>query len=146
MTTWELPGGYGRLKPDLVAYGSNVRASGMHGGCKTLSGTSVSSPVVTGALALLTSAVEREKVNPASVKQVLIESANKIPVANMFEQVTVLFHMNKSDIFRFGILFNVGYFKLMYGLKYYISSSQGDYDVYLHFLPFLLKDTLKPSV
>ena len=25
MTTWELPGGYGRLKPDIVTYGSAVR-------------------------------------------------------------------------------------------------------------------------
>ena len=87
MTTWELPGGYGRLKPDLVAYGSSVRGSGLYGGCKTLSGTSVSSPVVTGAVALLISAVEPHRVNPASVKQALIESARKIPAANMFEQV-----------------------------------------------------------
>ena len=27
MTTWELPGGYGRLKPDIVTYGSAVRGS-----------------------------------------------------------------------------------------------------------------------
>ena len=89
MTTWELPGGYGRLKPDLVAYGSSVRASGISGGCKTLSGTSVSSPVVAGAVALLVSAVRADLVNPASVKQVLIQSAKRVPRANMFEQVVI---------------------------------------------------------
>ena len=25
MTTWELPSGYGRVKPDVVSYGHNVR-------------------------------------------------------------------------------------------------------------------------
>lgn len=56
MTTWELPYGYGRIKPDLVIYGSGVRASALQNGCRSLSGTSVSSPVVAGAVALLASA------------------------------------------------------------------------------------------
>ena len=46
MTTWELPGGYGRVKPDVVTYGSSVRGSALKGGCRSLSGTSVASPVV----------------------------------------------------------------------------------------------------
>ena len=29
MTTWELPGGYGRVKPDIVTYGSAVRGSAL---------------------------------------------------------------------------------------------------------------------
>ena len=49
MTTWELPGGYGRLKPDIVTYGSAVRGSNLKKGCRQLSGTSVASPVVAGA-------------------------------------------------------------------------------------------------
>ena len=55
MTTWELPSGYGRVKPDLVTYGSGVRGSALKSGCRTLSGTSVASPVVAGAVALLAS-------------------------------------------------------------------------------------------
>ena len=39
MTTWELPGGYGRVKPDIVTYGSAVRGSNKNGGCRSLSGT-----------------------------------------------------------------------------------------------------------
>ena len=53
MTTWELPNGYGRLKPDIVTYGSTVRGSSINGGCRSLSGTSVASPVVAGAISLL---------------------------------------------------------------------------------------------
>ncbi|KAM7101422.1 membrane-bound transcription factor site-1 protease isoform X2 [Mycteria americana] len=87
MTTWELPGGYGRVKPDIVTYGSGVRGSGMKGGCRSLSGTSVASPVVAGAVTLLVSTVQkRELVNPASMKQALIASARRLPGVNMFEQ------------------------------------------------------------
>ena len=57
MTTWELPGGYGRLKPDIVTYGSQVKGSNLKGGCRSLSGTSVASPVVAGAVTLIASGV-----------------------------------------------------------------------------------------
>ncbi|GAM22251.1 hypothetical protein SAMD00019534_054260 [Acytostelium subglobosum LB1] len=95
MTTWEIPEGYGRIKPDIVTYGSNVQGSmapntfTSNKQCRPLSGTSVSSPVVAGAIALLISTVDKDKrsfVNPASIKQVLLESARPIPEANIFEQ------------------------------------------------------------
>lgn len=88
MTTWELPYGYGRMKPDIVTYGAGVRGSSLKGGCRSLSGTSVASPVVAGAISLLISSVLHKKIqiNPASVKQALISSAVRVPDANMFEQ------------------------------------------------------------
>ncbi|XP_059622943.1 membrane-bound transcription factor site-1 protease isoform X2 [Phlebotomus argentipes] len=88
MTTWELPGGYGRLKPDIVTYGSQVKGSNVKGGCRSLSGTSVASPVVAGAVALLASGVlhKMDYVNPSSMKQALIEGATRLPDSNMFEQ------------------------------------------------------------
>lgn len=86
MTTWELPQGYGRMKPDIVTYGSGVKGSSVNGGCRSLSGTSVASPVVAGAVALLGSAVDKKLLTPASVKQALIASAERLPHANMFEQ------------------------------------------------------------
>ena len=55
MTTWELPEGYGRVKPDIVTYGHMVRGSDRGSGCRSLSGTSVASPVVAGAVTLLLS-------------------------------------------------------------------------------------------
>ncbi|XP_002028387.2 membrane-bound transcription factor site-1 protease [Drosophila persimilis] len=88
MTTWELPLGYGRLGLDIVTYGSQVEGSDVRTGCRRLSGTSVSSPVVAGVAALLISgAFHRiELINPASLKQVIIEGAEKLPTYNMFEQ------------------------------------------------------------
>ncbi|XP_026498997.1 membrane-bound transcription factor site-1 protease [Vanessa tameamea] len=86
MTTWELPDGYGRMKPDIVTYGSGVRGSSVNGGCKSLSGTSVASPVVAGAIALLASGVPRQNLSPASVKQALCITARRLPGPNMFEQ------------------------------------------------------------
>ncbi|XP_077301788.1 membrane-bound transcription factor site-1 protease [Arctopsyche grandis] len=87
MTTWELPQGYGRVKPDIVTYGSSVRGSSMKGGCRPLSGTSVASPVVAGAVALLASGVLHKKnLTPASMKQALMASARRLPGVNMFEQ------------------------------------------------------------
>lgn len=88
MTTWELPGGYGRLKPDIVTYGSAVRGSNLKKGCRQLSGTSVASPVVAGAVTLLYSGVLHRGgvINPASMKQALIASSRRLPGVGMFEQ------------------------------------------------------------
>ncbi|XP_046398458.1 membrane-bound transcription factor site-1 protease [Ischnura elegans] len=88
MTTWELPQGYGRVKPDIVTYGSAVRGSSIKGGCRTLSGTSVASPVVAGAVTLLASGVlhRGNVINPASMKQALMASARRLPGVGMFEQ------------------------------------------------------------
>ncbi|XP_075990927.1 membrane-bound transcription factor site-1 protease [Anticarsia gemmatalis] len=86
MTTWELPYGYGRMKPDIVTYGSGVRGSSVTGGCRSLSGTSVASPVVAGAIALLASGVPRHNLTPAAVKQALCMTALRLPGPNMFEQ------------------------------------------------------------
>lgn len=90
MSTWELPHGYGRMKPDLVAYGREVVGSKIGGGCKSLSGTSVASPVVAGAVCLLASVVPKEKrweiLNPASMKQALVEGALRLDGPHMYEQ------------------------------------------------------------
>lgn len=88
MTTWELPNGYGRLKPDIVTYGSQVKGSNVKGGCRSLSGTSVASPVVAGAITLIASGVlhKLDMINPSSMKQALIEGASRLTDNNMFEQ------------------------------------------------------------
>jgi membrane-bound transcription factor site-1 protease len=88
MTTWELPAGYGRLKPDIVTYGSSVRGSNLKRGCRSLSGTSVASPVVAGAISLLYSGVlhRGSVINPGSMKQALLASARRLPGVGMFEQ------------------------------------------------------------
>jgi hypothetical protein len=42
MSAWELPLGYGRAKPDVMAYGRDVKGSRIQGGCRTLSGAPAS--------------------------------------------------------------------------------------------------------
>ena len=58
----------------IVTYGSAVRGSNLKKGCRQLSGTSVASPVVTGAVALQYSGVLHRGgvINPASMKQALL--------------------------------------------------------------------------
>lgn len=48
-------------QPDVVAYGRDVMGSRIQGGCRSLSGTSVASPVVAGAVCLLASVVPEER-------------------------------------------------------------------------------------
>lgn len=88
MTTWEMPSGYGRVKPDIVTYGSEVSGSSIKEGCKKSSGTSVASPVIAGAVSLLMSGVLHlgDLINPASVKQSLMASARRLPNVPIFEQ------------------------------------------------------------
>ncbi|TVU12412.1 hypothetical protein EJB05_46056, partial [Eragrostis curvula] len=90
MTTWELPHGYGRVKPDVVAYSRDIMGSKISTGCKTLSGTSVASPVVAGVVCLLVSVIPEDQrksiLNPAAMKQALVEGASKLSGPNMYEQ------------------------------------------------------------
>jgi membrane-bound transcription factor site-1 protease len=54
VTTKELTTGYGIVKPDLVTYGSKIIGiSKNNEGTTSLSGTSVSCPIVTGLVALV---------------------------------------------------------------------------------------------
>lgn len=90
MTIQEAPYGYGRVKPDIVAFGEQVSSLRMERGCRVMSGTSVASPVAAGLGTLLGSTVpvnERyKKLTPASMKQVLIEGANRIPHESIYVQ------------------------------------------------------------
>ncbi|KAA8534974.1 hypothetical protein F0562_029977 [Nyssa sinensis] len=90
MSTWEIPHGYGRVKPDIVAYGREIMGSKISTGCKSLSGTSVASPVVAGVVCLLVSVIpegnRKDILNLASMKQALVEGAAKLSGPNMYEQ------------------------------------------------------------
>ncbi|KAK4468020.1 hypothetical protein MN116_008198 [Schistosoma mekongi] len=104
MTSWELPAGYGRVKPDIVTFSTGVISSGLDGKCRVLSGTSVASPIVTGVVSLLINAALNHNanllnydnssnshtphpfvpVNPISIKQALIASANQLDSVRVF--------------------------------------------------------------
>ncbi len=86
----ELPLGYGRVKPDVVTHATQLKGADRDGGCMEQSGTSMASPVVAGAIAVIMSSLSPDKralvVNPGSIKQVLLESAIRLSKANVFEQ------------------------------------------------------------
>ena len=77
-----VPCSYGLVKPDIVAYGRDIMGSKISAGCKSLSGTSVASPVVAGVVCLLVSVIpepDRKNIlNPASMKQALVSSLMKM--------------------------------------------------------------------
>jgi membrane-bound transcription factor site-1 protease len=87
MTLWELnSGGYGRVKPDILAPGDDVLGALAYGdGCRRSSGTSFASPFVAGAVALLAEQ-NPNWVNPASMKQLLLETADRLPGYHIYEQ------------------------------------------------------------
>ena len=91
MTTWSLPMGVGRPKPDVITMSVNLHGATADGyGCCTLSGTSVASPVVAGVVALLASAIPPEQraslLNPGTMKQLLLGSARRLSSASIFSQ------------------------------------------------------------
>ncbi|EEY53244.1 membrane-bound transcription factor site-1 protease, putative [Phytophthora infestans T30-4] len=91
MTTWELPFGSGRVKPDIVTLAEDVPGADASGGCKMLSGTSASAPIVSASIAVLASIIPAEErrnlLNPASIKQILLESADKLAARHDSEYV-----------------------------------------------------------
>lgn len=90
VTTKELREGYGRVKPDIVTYGNKIKGLSLNGGCVRMDGTSVACPVITGSISLLASTLPIENrwkiLNPASMKQIIIESAIKLKGSSIFEQ------------------------------------------------------------
>jgi subtilisin family serine protease len=64
------------IKPDVVAQGTNVRSAWLGGLYRSLSGTSMAAPAVSGVAALVMSARPSWVDHPADVAQLLRETAN----------------------------------------------------------------------
>jgi subtilisin family serine protease len=68
--------GSNRIKPDMVAPGSNIRSANLSGGYLSLSGTSMAAPHVAGVAALMISANPSMAGKPKILKQILIRSSD----------------------------------------------------------------------
>ena len=80
-TLWEIYGGMGRFKPDIVTYSVNIKGYYM-GRCGSNSGTSVSTPIIAASIALLW----QNSFTPSLIKQALILTAIKLPEYSIYEQ------------------------------------------------------------
>uniref|UniRef100_A0A7S0NZ73 Subtilisin n=1 Tax=Calcidiscus leptoporus TaxID=127549 RepID=A0A7S0NZ73_9EUKA len=101
MTTWELPEGYGRIKPDLLAPGTRLLGAKRGGGCTSMSGTSVASPVASAAAALLAGALLASPgadglLGAPILKQALIDGATRLERRSAFEQGGGALSVSKS--------------------------------------------------
>jgi subtilisin family serine protease len=73
--------GSGRLKPDVVAPGVNIRSAVLNGGYQTFSGTSMSGPHVAGAVALIIAASPELAGQVEVIENILEQTAISIQTA-----------------------------------------------------------------
>lgn len=80
-TLWEIYGGSGRFKPDIVTYSVNIKGF-YNGRCSSNTGTSISTPIIAGSIALIKS----PNSTPANVRSAIMKSADRVNKHSIFEQ------------------------------------------------------------
>ncbi|HRW08821.1 MAG TPA: S8 family serine peptidase [Caldilineaceae bacterium] len=117
--------GSGRLKPDISAPGVNVISANLGGGTVPLSGTSMASPHVAGAVALLWSAVPALIGDIDRTEQILIKSATPVPANNCGEGGTPVVPNNTFGFGRLNIQAAIAMAQAPVGLTVAVTESNG---------------------
>ncbi|MEZ4673861.1 MAG: S8 family serine peptidase [Caldilineaceae bacterium] len=117
--------GSGRLKPDISAPGVAVRSAWVNGGYNTIQGTSMASPHVAGAVALLWSAVPTLIGDIEATEQILIKSATPVPANNCGEGANVVVPNNTYGYGRLDILAAVQMAQAPASLAITVANSSG---------------------
>lgn len=84
-SSWGTVAAHGGLaKPDLAAPGVDVRSAKPGGGHQLMSGTSMASPIVTGAAALLLQKTPSLRTNPATLRSLILQNTAPSAPRNRF--------------------------------------------------------------
>ena len=101
MTTMEMLYGNGRVKPDILTYSKYILGADLDtGNCVMKSGTSLATGILTASLALIISYLKENNlerfVNPASLRQGILESGLVLNDASIFEQGAGVFDLKRT--------------------------------------------------
>ena len=95
ITTWNLLKEFGNFKPDIITLGEKVGGLDLSGICTINSGTSISSGIVSGSIALILSSM-KNKPNPASIKSAILQSSNRLPLIPISDQGNGIFNIDDT--------------------------------------------------
>ena len=95
ITTWNLLKEVGIIKPDVVTLGEKVSGLDLSGVWTVSSGTSVSSGIISGSLALIVSSM-KNKPNPAIIKSAILQSSNRLPLISISDQGNGVFDIDDT--------------------------------------------------
>jgi len=87
------PSAFGRLDPDVVAPGVGIKSTWLNGGYHVSSGTSMATPFVSGAVALLLQ--KNPNLTPEEVRAILMHTADSVG-NNVFEQGAGMINITRS--------------------------------------------------
>jgi len=101
MTTWDLLSGHGIIKPDILTFGTNIKALSHADDevCTLSTGTSISSSIISASTALALSQIKDKQYrkdiqNGAFIKEALLNSAKKSPGLSATEQGAGIFDLD----------------------------------------------------
>ncbi|MEM5785580.1 MAG: S8 family serine peptidase [Candidatus Aenigmatarchaeota archaeon] len=87
------PSAFGRLDPEVVAPGVNINSTSISGSYVTLSGTSMATPFVSGAVALLKEA--KPYLTPLEIREILMHTSENIS-GHVFEKGAGIINISKA--------------------------------------------------